>query len=530
MLSLQGSIVKKAYVSEAYTSEQIQHLNLCADLDSGPLYFAKNFVYIQHPVKGKIPLELYEFQEELITAYHANRFCIAMLSRQMGKTTVAAAYILWYAMFVPDSTILIAAHKYTGAQEIMQRIRYAYESCPDYIRAGVVSYNKGSIDFDNGSRIVSATTTETTGRGMSISLLYADEFAFVRNTIAKEFWVSISPTLSTGGKAIITSTPNNDEDMFATILREAQKTQDEFGNENSTGLGRNGFYCFVADWRRHPDRTQAWADEERSRIGEEKFRREHNLEFVIEDETLISPLKLLALESKPPIHKTGQVRWYKELDRKKQYVVSLDPSLGVGNDNAAIQIFELQTMEQVGEWFHNRTPVQQQVRLLSSITKTIQEQTTGQKNSNFDQPGVYWTVENNTVGEAALVAINEYGEENFGGVMLSDNHKMGRTRKGYNTTNREKVTACSKLKNWVETDRMHIHSANTLSELKNFVASGNSFKAKIGEKDDLISALLLVVRMIVDISDWQPELANEFKDDVSPEAMPLPFVMIMGSR
>ena len=130
----------------------------------------------------------------------------------MGKTTTAAGYLLWYAMFVPDSTILIAAHKYSGAQEIMQKIRYAYELMPDHIRAGVTSYNKGSIEFENGSRIVAQATTENTGRGMSITLLYCDEFAFVRPTIAKEFWTSISPTLATGGKAIITSTPNSDED------------------------------------------------------------------------------------------------------------------------------------------------------------------------------------------------------------------------------------------------------------------------------------------------------------------------------
>ncbi len=525
--SLQGNIVKKAHAKESYTSEQIEQLAMCADLELGPIYFAKNFVYIQHPVKGKIPLELYEFQEELIDAYHHNRFCIAMLSRQMGKTTVAAAYILWYAMFVPDSTVLIAAHKFTGAQEIMSRIRYAYEMCPDHIRAGSTSYNKGSIEFDNGSRIVSQTTTETTGRGMSISLLYADEFAFVRNTIAKEFWVSISPTLSTGGKAIITSTPNSDEDMFATILREAQKTTDEFGNEQP--LGRNGFKAYIADWRRHPDRDEKWAAEERSRIGEEKFRREHNLEFVIADETLINPLKLLALESREPMHRTGQVRWFKQLDRTRQYLVSLDPSLGVGGDNATIQIFELQGMEQVGEWMHNKTPIQQQVRLLASITKNIEDETGNTAGKTMGAPGVYWTVENNTLGEAALVAINEFGEENFGGAMLSDSYKTGRSRRGYNTTHHEKIKACSKLKNWIETDKMRINSANTIGELKTFVAAGNSFKGKSGEKDDLVSALLLIVRMAEDIAGWQPELASELRDELPPEAMPLPFVMI-GSR
>jgi hypothetical protein len=177
-------------------------------------------------------------------------------------------------MFVPDSTILIAAHKYTGSQEIMQRIRFAYELCPNHIRAGVTSYNKGSLEFENGSRIVSATTTENTGRGMSISLLYADEFAFVRPTIAKEFWTSISPTLATGGKAIITSTPNSDEDQFAYIWKGANKTQDEYGNERPDGLGINGFRAFRAYWNEHPERDENWAREQREQLGDERFRRE----------------------------------------------------------------------------------------------------------------------------------------------------------------------------------------------------------------------------------------------------------------
>ena len=191
------------------------------------------------------------------------------------NTTVAAGYLLWYAMFRPDSTILVAAHKATGANEIMQRIRYAYESCPDHIRAGVVEYNKGSITFDNGSRIVSSTTTETTGRGMSLTLVYLDEFAFVRPTIAKEFWTSLSPTLATGGKCIVTSTPNSDDDTFANIWRGANKTYDEFGDEIPGGIGVNGFKGFMAKWSEHPERDEAWANQERNSIGEERFRREH---------------------------------------------------------------------------------------------------------------------------------------------------------------------------------------------------------------------------------------------------------------
>ena len=274
--SLEGVLVKKANKKERFTEEQIEELVACMDPVTGPFFFMKNFFYIQHPVKGKLLFEPYEYQDRLVESYHNNRFNVNMLPRQSGKTTCASGYLLWYAMFVPNSTILIAAHKYTGSQEIMQRVRYAYELCPNHIRCGVISYNKGSIEFDNGSRIVSSTTTENTGRGMSISLLYCDEFAFVPPNVATEFWTSISPTISTGGRAIITSTPNSDEDTFALIWSEANKKIDYFGNERLDGLGINGFSAFQAFWFEHPDLGDEWKQEEMGRIGEERFLREYN--------------------------------------------------------------------------------------------------------------------------------------------------------------------------------------------------------------------------------------------------------------
>jgi hypothetical protein len=170
--SLEGVLVKKAHQAEIFTEQQILEFARCADPVSGPEYFMSQYFYIQHPTKGRMLYEPFDYQKRLIHTYHNYRYSIALMPRQTGKSTSAAGYLLWYAMFVPDSTILIAAHKYTGSQEIMQRIRYAYESVPDFIRAGAVSYNKGSIDFDNGSRILSTTTTENTGRGLSISLMY----------------------------------------------------------------------------------------------------------------------------------------------------------------------------------------------------------------------------------------------------------------------------------------------------------------------------------------------------------------------
>jgi len=272
-LKSQNKLVKTAHTTQKFTNQQIEELAKCLDPVNGPHYFLDNFFHIQHPVKGKLKYTAFEYQRRLIDSYHDHRFNVNLLPRQTGKTTTAAGYLLWYAMFIPDSTILIAAHKYTGAKEIMSRIRFAYELCPDHIRPGCTSYNKESIEFDNGSRIVAQTTTETTGRGMSLSLLYADEFAFVPPNVASEFWTSISPTLATGGKAIITSTPNSDEDQFALIWKEANKRFDEHGN--TTPVGKNGFFPFKAHWQEHPDRDEKWKIEEMSRIGEERFRREH---------------------------------------------------------------------------------------------------------------------------------------------------------------------------------------------------------------------------------------------------------------
>ena len=491
----------------------------CMDPVTGPEYFMDNYFYIQHPTKGKMLYHPFEYQKKLIHNYHNYRFSISLMPRQTGKSTSAAGYLLWYAMFVPDSTILIAAHKYTGAQEIMQRIRYAYELCPDFIRAGATSYNKGSIEFENGSRIVSQTTTETTGRGMSISLLYCDEFAFVRPTIAKEFWTSISPTLSTGGKAIITSTPNSDEDQFALIWKQANKRIDEFGNE--TALGINGFRAYQAYWNEHPDRDEKWKEEEIGRIGEERFRREHGCEFLIYDETLINSTTLVELAGIDPIERQGQVRWYTKPQRGNTYVVGLDPSLGTGGDPAAIQVFELPSFRQVGEWQHNKTPVQRQVAILKEICQYLYDIT----GSDTD---IYYSVENNTLGEAALICINELGEENIRGIFMSEPHRAGQSRgyrKGFNTTSKSKLTACSKLKNYIETRKMHIASKNLISELKTFVANGPSFAAKPGETDDLVMATLLVIRMVQVIQGYDANLDSKLRAN-EEFIEPMPFILM----
>jgi hypothetical protein len=510
------SLVKTPYVKTKFaTQKELDDFIKCCDPKTGHLYFMSNFFKIQHPTKGSMNYHPWAYQERLINTYHNYRFSISLMPRQSGKSTSAAGYLLWYAMFNPDSTILIAAHKYTGAQEIMNRVRYAYENCPDHIKAGVTTYNKGSLDFENGSRIVSATTTENTGRGMSITLLYLDEFAFVRPSIAEQFWTSITPTLSTGGKAIITSTPNSDEDQFAFIWKGANKTEDEYGNQ--TELGVNGFKAYRAYWHEQPGRDQKWADEMKAQLGEDKFNREINCLFIIADETLINPNTLIELTGIEPIQRMGQVRWYKKPEKGNIYVVGLDPSLGTGGDPAAIQIFEANTTTQIGEWKHNKTDIPNQVKLLAQINKYIVE-CTGEPNN------LYYSIENNSIGEAALVSINEYGEANIGGIFLSE---PGKKRKGFNTSHKVKLAACAKFKTLLESKKLQINSRSLVSELKTFIASGGSYAAKIGDHDDLVMSTLLIVRMLQQLGDYHYELESHMRDH-DEYIPPLPFFAVLN--
>jgi hypothetical protein len=347
----------------------------------------------------------------------------------------------------------------------------------------------------------------------------------VQPNIAEEFWTSISPTLATGGRAIITSTPNSDEDTFATIWKQAEQKFDEFGNESD--LGTNGFHAFRAHWNEHPDRDETWMKDEVGRIGEEKFRREYGCEFLIYDETLISSLVLAELSGKSPIINMGQTRWYKKPSAKYNYAVALDPAMGTGGNYAAIQVIELPTYEQVAEWQHNTTAVPGQIRVLKDVCQYIADECkTGGSN-------IYWSVENNGLGEAALLVINDFGEENIPGLFVSEPIRKGHVRKfrkGFNTTHSSKVTTCARLKTMVENKQLVVNSKPLLSELKAFVATSSSFAAKQGYTDDLVSATLLSLRMIDIIKDWDPAIYNSYSQIDSEQDYEMPMPIFISSN
>jgi len=517
------SLLKKAGQKSAFNKEKIKHLSLCI---KDPLYFAENFFTIQ-TFRGADKFRPYEFQKEIIKTFHDYKNVVALTARQMGKTTCAACYILWKSIFQDNQTILILAQLERQALEIMHRVRYAYEELPEWIKPGVITYNKGSIEFDNGSRILSRATSPNAARGLSLSLLYLDEFAFVPPKIAEEFWSAVQPTLSTGGQCIITSTPNSDEDLFAKIYFAATKTCDENGMERPGGIGENGYKAITFKWNAHPERDEKWAADQISILGKEMFERECNCSFIQSDETLIDQIVLYNLKGKNPIktEMNGKLRWYEPLSSSSVYLIGLDPATGTGGDYSAIQVFRLDDMCQVAEWSDNKSDVKNQLSVIKYICSCLKQL----KNNE-----VYWSFENNGIGEAIVSLLKEIGEEKIDGILINEPKVPGQVkrkrRKGLITTTKNKMAACARFKRLVETNEISLNSRLLISELKNYVRTGSNFSAKRGCEDDLVSAILVVIRLYMIIGRYygpeknfkgREEDFDDLEEENSKEPMPV---------
>jgi Terminase large subunit, T4likevirus-type, N-terminal/Terminase RNaseH-like domain len=501
--------IKPPYQKLALTAFQKSEFLKCA-LD--PAYFISNYVWVQHPTQGRVRFHLFDYQTDMIHTFQKHKRVVTMCSRQLGKTTTAAAFVLWFTCFQNDQKVLISSNIFRAATEFMDRLKFSYEELPDWLRPGVVTYNVQTVTFDNGSKIESVTTTPTSGRGKSISLLICDELAFVKKRIADEFWSAISPTLATGGKCIVISTPNSDEDTFAQIWFGACKTSDEFGNENPNGIGVNGFKSFCAYWWQHPDRDEEWARNERASVGVEKFEREYELKFISADDTLIDSRALLRLESSDPVFKTGEVRWFEPPQPNVIYCVGLDPSAGVGRDYAAIQVWRLPDLVQVAEWKHNKSTIGQQLKMVIQICAWLNREIKNNP-TQIGEPDIFWTFENNSYGQSVIELLNEIGWDVVPAQLISEpGLGGGRLRRGLHTNTRTKANSLTKLKTLLETNKMQIRSRPLISEFKTFVCKGDSFGAKSGENDDLVMSTMLIVRMSQIIAKWDDATGATLSD------------------
>jgi hypothetical protein len=495
--------LKTANEEVEFQPNDILELRKCA---SDPVYFIRSYAKIQHPVKGTVPFDLYDYQEEMVLAYDNHRFSISLSARQTGKSVTAVAYLLWYVCFNFDKTVLIASRSNEHAMELVERIRFAYEQLPLWIKPGVKDdgWNKHTLSFDNGSRIISSATSENAGRGFSISLLYLDEFAFVQPNIQEAFWASISPTLSTGGSCIMTSTPNGDLDIFSEIWRGANIPNPESQDD----VGINGFKPIRVYWDQPPGRDDKFKDEQIAKLGETLWRQEFLCEFISSDALLISSI-WLATEAKrvdriKPVNVINGVNFYEHIKSNATYLVGVDPSTGSGEDFSVVNVFEFPSLIQVAEYRSNTMSTNNLYNILKNVLRMLE------KNNNI----VYFGIENNGVGEG-IMALYDADENTLDNAeMISEE---GKNRKGFSTTPKTKMKACVGLKEMIEKGNMIINSKTLIAELKSYIRHKGSYAAQRGATDDAISSVLIIIRILEEIASYDQEAfdrlySNDYKE------------------
>lgn len=467
-----------------YTNEQVHEMMRCAN---DPVYFIKNYIKVVHPVQGVVPLELYDYQVDMINAMHTGDDTIILSARQTGKSTTSCAYLMWFVCFNEHKHVHIVSNKNSGAMEMINRLQFMYENMENWIKPGidVSNWNKHALGFSNNCVIESEATTEQSCRGKSIALLFCDEFAFVNPTIAEEFWASVSPTLATGGRVIIASTPNGDNNLFASMWRGAE-------------LNSNGFLPIFVPWDAPPGRDEEFKLKQISKIGLLKWNQEYLCQFVSSDPLLIDSLfiteyKRDKIRKEPYVADARGVTFFESFQRHQTYIIGVDPATGSGNDFSVIEVYSFPQLKQVAEFRSNTTASPLLYATLKYLLLVMEK---------IGITNVYMSVENNGVGEGVLTAYSM--DENLPGIgmMLSDagSKRLG----GMTTSGRSKNKSCINLKQLFEGGKLHINSLTLVNELLSFIKTSGSYNARKGATDDCISATLIVVQIL--------ELLIKFED------------------
>lgn len=464
--------LKKSGVAVEYTKENIEEYVKCA---RDPIYFARNYIRIVNVDKGLIPFDMYDFQEDMVRTFSQNRFSICKLPRQTGKSTTVTAFILWTILFTDNQNIAILANKGSLARDLLSKITLAYEYLPKWLQQGIAVWNKGNIELENGSRVVAAATSSSAIRGGSYNLIFLDEFAFVGNNMAEEFFSSVYPTISSGqtSKVVIVSTPNG-MNHFYKMWSDAEE-------------GNSKYVPIEVHWSQVPNRDEKWKQETIANTSEEQFRQEFECEFLGSSNTLIHPTKLRQLAFVRPEQVWNDVRIYEEAKEGHIYVISVDVSRGVGLDYSAFTVFDVTT-----------TPYR--------VVATFRDKDI----SPLLYPNVIYAVANRYNEAFVLVEVNDIGQqvadiihqdleyENLiatsvrgrAGQQISGGFSS-KTQFGIRTTTQVKRIGCSNLKDLIESDKLVVQDFDLIAELASFVARGKSYEAEEGSHDDLVMTCVL---------------------------------------
>lgn len=453
--------VKRDGVAEQWTQESILEYKKCMD---NPIYFAEKYVKVISLDEGLVPFNLYPYQKEMFGRFNEFRFNIILACRQSGKSISVCAYLLWYALFHPEKTVAILANKASTAREMLSRITLMLENLPFFLQAGTKALNKGSLEFGNNSRIITAATTGSSIRGLSINLLYLDEFAFVEK--AAEFYTSTYPVVSAGKdtKVIVTSTANGIGNMFYKIWEGAVQSVNEFTP-------------FRVDWWDVPGRDEEWKQQTINNTSKLQFDQEFGNTFFGTGDTLISAEALMELRAKQPKRhiEQGDGFIYSDPEKGKEYIMCVDVGKGRGQDYSTFTLIDISVkpFEQVAVYRNNTISPLLFPSIIYKYAKLYNN--------------AYVIVESNDQG--SLVANGLYQELEYDNVHMESAVKANAI--GQAMTRRVKRLGCSGLKDLIETNKLKIYDEQTILEISTFVAKGNSYEASEGNNDDLIMNLVM---------------------------------------
>jgi len=507
--------LKRANVNVSFTPEQIQEYVKCSE---DPIYFIKSYVKIVSLDKGLINFDMFDFQELFVNTINENRFTIGKMPRQCGKSTTLVAYILWYILFNPTSNVAILANKQTVAKLHMDRLKVAYEYLPKWLQQGIKEWNKMSIELENGSRIIAAATSASAIRGGSFNLIMLDEFAHVPENIANDFYTSVFPTITSGKttKLVIISTPNG-LNLFYKIWVDSMEHRNDFNNVE-------------IHWSQVPGRDQVWREQEIRNLGsEDKFRTEHECDFIGSTNTLISANKLKTLVFRNPIYKNEDgLRVYEKPKEKHSYITLVDTSRGQGIDYSAFCIID------VTEVPYKVVAVFQSNIISPMVYPNIIMNACREYNEAFVLVEI-----NDIGGQVADILYKDLEYENVlissvrgrKGQTLDGGFGNSDTQLGIRTTKVVKRLGCSVLKSMIETDKLIISDIEIMRELVTFISKNASYEADTGSHDDLVMCLVLfgwlsTQNYFKDLTDLdiRKTLFQKQLDAIEEEVMPFGFL------
>ena len=505
--------LKKANVKVEFTQEQIEEFIKCKD---DPVYFAKNYIQIVSLDEGLVNFNLYPFQEKLVRNFHENRFNICKMPRQTGKSTTVVSYLLHYAVFNDNVNIAILANKASTARDLLGRLQLAYENLPKWMQQGVLVWNKGSLELENGSKILAASTSASAVRGGSYNVIFLDEFAFIPNHIADDFFASVYPTISSGqkSKVIIVSTPRG-MNHFYRMWHDAERSKNEYVPTE-------------VHWSEVPGRDAVWKEQTIANTSEQQFKVEFECEFLGSVNTLINASKLKTLVYDDPLERNAGLDVYEAPIKDRNYLMTVDVARGLGNDYSAFIVFDITEFpyKVVAKYRNNEI----KPMLFPSIIHNV---ATGYNKA-------FLLVEVNDIGDQVASILNydlEYDNllmcsmRGRNGQIVGSGFSGKKSQLGVRTTAAVKKLGCSNLKTLLEDDKILVSDYDIISELTTFAQKHNSFEAEEGCNDDLAMCLVLFAWLVAQDyfkemtdNDVRKRIYEEQKNQIDQDMAPFGFI------